>query len=83
MGAGGGGAGEEGRGERVLCARELFEGGFGVAQPEVSGLAQGADGFGDAREGVLVRVDVEVANGVVDELRVSSSMNDFGASAAE
>lgn len=53
------------RGQR---AGELLEGVFGVADAEVTSLLERGDGFGDARGGELVGCDVEVVDGVVDEL---------------
>lgn len=65
------------RGDEVVVVRvlrrqragELLEGVFGVADAQVAGLLERGDGFGDARGGELVGRDVEVVDGVVDELR--------------
>lgn len=67
------------RGERVELPRELLEGGLGVVDAQVARLLQGRDGVVDAPDGEFVRVDVEVVDGVVDELaRVSCASRSFG-----
>lgn len=56
-------------GERVERAREPLERVLGVAEAEAARLLQGREGLGDARDAELVRGDVEVGDGVADELR--------------
>lgn len=56
------------RGERVELPRELLEGLLGVADPQVARLLQRRQRLVDPRDGELVRVDVEVFDGVVDKL---------------
>lgn len=59
----------------VLCvdgvelAGELLERRVGVADVEVAGLLQRGERFADAAYGELVGLNVEVVDGVVDELR--------------
>lgn len=55
-------------GQRVERAREPLERFFGVAEAEVARLLQGCEGLGDARDAELVGGDVEVGDGVADEL---------------
>lgn len=56
------GTGGGGRGEGTL------QGALGFAHAQVAGLLQGGEGLVDARDGVLVWLDVEVLDGVADEL---------------
>lgn len=49
-------------------AGEFAEGGFGFADAQVARLLECGERVIDARDGLLVRLDVEVADGVVDEL---------------
>lgn len=55
-------------GECAELAVEFFERRFGVAHPEVARLLEGGQRFGDAGDGELVGVDVEVVYCVVYEL---------------
>ena len=50
-------------------AGEFLEGGVGVMDAEVAGLLEGGEGLCDAGDGVFVWVDVEVVDGMGDELR--------------
>ena len=52
----------------VERARELLEGGLGIAKAEVARLLESRDRFGDARDGDFVGGDVEVGDSVPDEL---------------
>lgn len=55
-------------GERVELAREFLEGGLGFVDAQVARLLERGDGVVDSADGEFVRVDVEVVDGVVDEL---------------
>lgn len=55
-------------GEGVETAGEFAEGDFGIADAEVAGLLEGGEGVVDAGDGLFVGLDVEVCDGVVDEL---------------
>lgn len=55
----------------VEVAGEFSEGGFGFARAQFAGLLEGREGVVDARYGLFVGVDVEVADCVVDELSIS------------
>lgn len=55
-------------GEGGLLPGEAAEGGLGVAEAEVAGLVQGAEGLGDAGDGGLVWGYVEVGYCLLDEL---------------
>lgn len=48
--------------------RELSKGRFGFAHAQVAGLLEGCEGVINARDGLFVGRDIEVANCVVDEL---------------
>lgn len=52
----------------VELAGELLERRVGVADVQLAGLLQRGERFADAADGELVGLDVEVVDGVVDEL---------------
>jgi len=54
--------------QRVECARQLLERGLGVEEAEVTRFLEGRKRLGDARYSVFIRCDVEVRDGVADEL---------------
>lgn len=54
--------------DRVELARELLERRVGVADVQLARLLQRRERFADAPDGELVGLDVEVVDGVVDEL---------------
>ena len=56
-------------GEGVELTGELLEGGVGFVDAEVARLLEGGEGFGDTGNGELVGLDVEVVDGVGDELQ--------------
>lgn len=60
-------------GEGGELAGEFLEGGVGVVDAKIAGLLEGGQRFGDARDGILVGVDVEVVDSVGDELKIGVS----------
>lgn len=52
----------------VQIAGEFAQRCFGVANAQVARLLQGGERIIDARDGLFIRLDIEIANGVVDEL---------------
>jgi hypothetical protein len=52
-------------------AREFAHGSLGLADTEIARLLEGGERVIDACYGLFIGVDVEVANRVVDELRLS------------
>jgi hypothetical protein len=52
----------------VQMAGELSQGGFSIAHAQIARLLQRGQGVIDAGDGLFIGVDVEVADGVVDEL---------------
>jgi ABC-type amino acid transport substrate-binding protein len=58
----------------VELPREPLERGVAVAEVQLARLLERREGFRDAADGELVGLDVEVVDGVVDELGSSSSL---------
>lgn len=56
------------RRQGIKVAGEFAQGGFGFTNAQFAGLLQGREGVVDPGYGLFVGVDVEVADGVVDEL---------------
>lgn len=62
-------------GASVCAVRGLltFKGAFGFSYSQVACLLEGGEGFIDAADGDFVRVDVEIADCVVDQLSTAVS----------